>query len=162
MQRVRHANIGRLILWKPGLVPLWDLHVFPCWDQSRLNLSCFRTFEFRISLGSSVLLCPYRSFNSIFKLLCISSQKALLVLISYFLSLHEKCTNILSQVGIFREKGRYLTQSYDNSPYIHTKIQKGNVQYNNATKTSITDRHFVNVHVCVERNLETKFFAVKK
>ena len=26
---------------------LWDLHMFICRDQSLLNLSCFRTFEFR-------------------------------------------------------------------------------------------------------------------
>ena len=28
MQRVRHANRGRLLLRTPGPVPLWDLHVF--------------------------------------------------------------------------------------------------------------------------------------
>ena len=93
LQRVRHANRGRLLLWTPGPVPLWDLpklydvpvgfepppilrlniayfavaegwllldigwfvlllQVFSCW--SLLNLSCFRTFEFRVS--NSVLL----------------------------------------------------------------------------------------------------------
>ena len=31
--------------------------VFLYWEQSLLNLSCFRTFEFRTSLGISVLLC---------------------------------------------------------------------------------------------------------
>ena len=55
MQRVRHANRGRLLLRTPGPVPLWDLQVFLCWDQWLLNLSCFRTFEFRKSLGTSVL-----------------------------------------------------------------------------------------------------------
>ena len=44
MQRVRHANRGRLLLRTPGPVPLWDLHVFLCRDQSLLNLSCLRTF----------------------------------------------------------------------------------------------------------------------
>ena len=28
VQRVRHANRGRLLLRTPGPVPLWDLHVF--------------------------------------------------------------------------------------------------------------------------------------
>ena len=56
MQRVWHADRGRLLLQTPGPVPLWDLQVFLCWDQSLLNLSCFRTFEFRISLGTSFLL----------------------------------------------------------------------------------------------------------
>ena len=28
MQRVWHANRGRLLLRTPGAVPLWDLHVF--------------------------------------------------------------------------------------------------------------------------------------
>ena len=28
LQRVRHANRGRLLLRTPGSVPLWDLHVF--------------------------------------------------------------------------------------------------------------------------------------
>ena len=28
LQRVRHANRGRLLLRTPGPVPLWDLHVF--------------------------------------------------------------------------------------------------------------------------------------
>ena len=45
MQRMRHANSGRLLLRTPGPVPLWDLHVFKCRDQSLLNLSCLRTFE---------------------------------------------------------------------------------------------------------------------
>ena len=56
MQRVRHANRGRLLLRTPGPVPLWDLHVFWCRDQSLLNLSCLRTFEFRTPLGTSLLL----------------------------------------------------------------------------------------------------------
>ena len=56
MQRVRHANRGRLLLRTPGPVPLWDLHVFLCRDQSLLNLSCLRTFEFRTPLGTSLLL----------------------------------------------------------------------------------------------------------
>ena len=55
--KVRHANRGRLLLRTPGPVPFWDLHVFLCPDQSLLNLSCLRTFEFRTSLGTSVL--PY-------------------------------------------------------------------------------------------------------
>ena len=33
-----------------------------------------------------------------------------------------------------RSKGRALTQSYDKSPYIHRKIQKGKTQHKNATK----------------------------
>ena len=40
---------------KELLVPLWDLHVFKCRDQSLLNLSCLRTFEFRTPLGTSLL-----------------------------------------------------------------------------------------------------------
>ena len=56
MQRVWHANRGRLLLRTPGPVPFWDLHVFNCRDQSLLNLSCLRTFEFRTSLGTSLLL----------------------------------------------------------------------------------------------------------
>ena len=28
LQRVWHANRGRLLLWTPGSVPLWDLQVF--------------------------------------------------------------------------------------------------------------------------------------
>ena len=56
LQRVRHANRGRLLLRTPGPFPLWDLHVFLCRDQSLLNLICFRTFEFRTSLGTSLLL----------------------------------------------------------------------------------------------------------
>ena len=27
-RRVRHANRGRLLLWTPGPVPIWDLQVF--------------------------------------------------------------------------------------------------------------------------------------
>ena len=56
MQRVRHAGRGRLLLRTPGPVPLWDLHVFLRRDLSLLDLSCLRTFEFRISLGTSLLL----------------------------------------------------------------------------------------------------------
>ena len=53
LQRVRHANRGRLLLRTPGPVPLWDLQVFLCRVQSLLNLSCFRTFLFRTSLVTS-------------------------------------------------------------------------------------------------------------
>ena len=38
------------------LVSHWDLHVFLCRDQSLLDLSCLRTFEFRAPLGTSLLL----------------------------------------------------------------------------------------------------------
>ena len=55
MQRVRHTNRGRLFLRTPGPVPLWDLNVFLCRDQSLLDLSCLRTFEFRTSLGTYLL-----------------------------------------------------------------------------------------------------------
>ena len=41
LQRVRHANRGRLLLWTPSPVPPWDLHVFLCRDQSFLNFSCY-------------------------------------------------------------------------------------------------------------------------
>ena len=56
--RVRNfmANSFDLLLRTPGPVPIWDLHVFYCRDQSLLNLSCFRTFEFRTSLGTSLSL----------------------------------------------------------------------------------------------------------
>ena len=63
MQRVRHANRGRLLLRTPSPVPLWDLHVFLCRDQFLLNLSCLRTFEFRTPLGTSLLLCDILRFN---------------------------------------------------------------------------------------------------
>ena len=56
LQRVRHANRGRLLLWTPGPVPFWGLHVFLFRDQSLLNLFCFQTFKFRTSLGTSILL----------------------------------------------------------------------------------------------------------
>ena len=54
--RVRYVSRGRLLLRTPGPVQLWDLHVFWCRDQSLLDLSCFRTFEFRTSLGTSLFL----------------------------------------------------------------------------------------------------------
>ena len=42
-----------------GQDPRWFvlfLQVFYCWDQSLLNLSCFRTLSFEHTLGTSVLL----------------------------------------------------------------------------------------------------------
>ena len=56
LQRVWHADRGRLLLETPDPVPLWDLHVFLCCDKSILNLSCFRTIEFGRSLGTSITL----------------------------------------------------------------------------------------------------------
>ena len=56
LQRVMHDNRGRLLLRTSCPVLLWDLHEFLCLDQSLLNLSCFGNFEFRISLGTSILL----------------------------------------------------------------------------------------------------------
>ena len=71
MQRVRHANRGRLLLRTPGPVPLLDLHVFSCRDQSLLNLSGLRTFKFRISLGTSLFLKADSVFPYIYT--CISA-----------------------------------------------------------------------------------------
>ena len=64
LQRVRHANRGRLLLRTPGPVPLWDLQVFLCWDQYLLNLSCFWTFEFLTSLGTFVFAFSIIYFKS--------------------------------------------------------------------------------------------------
>ena len=47
MQRVRHANRGRLLLWAPGPVPFYDLHVFLRWNQSLPNLWFFSTSCFK-------------------------------------------------------------------------------------------------------------------
>ena len=54
LQRVWHAKRRRLHIRTPSPVLLWDLQLFLCWDQSLMNLSCFRTYEFRTSLGTSV------------------------------------------------------------------------------------------------------------
>ena len=70
-----HADRGRLLLRTPGPVPLWDLRVFYCWDQSLLNLSCFRTFEFRTSLGSSVFVFSTALYRSLLKH-CTLTNKA--------------------------------------------------------------------------------------
>ena len=47
-------------------------------------------------------------------------------------------------MGINERKGRYVTQSYDKSPYTHRTIQKATWQHKNATKnfdyTTIADR----------------------
>ena len=56
LQRVRHANRGRLFLRTPSPVPIWDLHVLKCRDQSLLNLSCFRTFPLVCCLYKEVYL----------------------------------------------------------------------------------------------------------
>ena len=77
LQRVRNANRGRLLLRAPGPVPLWDLHVFLCWDQFLLNLSYFRTSEFRTSLVTSVLLWSISVIISGFKNGHPSWQKSL-------------------------------------------------------------------------------------
>ena len=49
-----------------------------------------------------------------------------------------------TQIFIFREKGRDLTQSCDKNPYTHRTIQKATWQHKNATKnfdyTTIADR----------------------
>ena len=72
LQRVLHANRGCFLLLTPGPVPLWDLQVFQCWDQYLLNLSCFWTFEFRTSLGTSVfaLQCKLIALPGRFKTQC--------------------------------------------------------------------------------------------
>ena len=49
---------GRVLLRTPGPVLHWDLQMFLYWEQCLLNLSCFRIFEFRTSLGASVFV-PY-------------------------------------------------------------------------------------------------------
>ena len=47
----------------------WSLQVFLCWDQSLLNLSNLRTFEFRTSLGTSVFALHLMYATAIFSLI---------------------------------------------------------------------------------------------
>ena len=104
MQRVRHANRGRLLLRTPGPVPLWDLHVFLCRDQSLLNLSCLRTFEFRTPLGTSLLLgsVPHcgtcLNWMSRKKKLTMNLKKTQCMLIGTSQKL-SKCRNLCVEVG---------------------------------------------------------------
>ena len=49
----RHANRRRFLLRAPGRVPYWGLHVFCCWYQYVLNLSCLRTLIFQHPLVSN-------------------------------------------------------------------------------------------------------------
>ena len=44
----------------------------------------------------------------------------------------------IPDIGPVREKGRYLTQSYDKSPNTNKHFLKARWQYKNATKGSIT------------------------
>ena len=44
LQRVRLANRGRFTPPDTWSCPIWDLHLFWCWDHSFLNLSCLRIF----------------------------------------------------------------------------------------------------------------------
>ena len=71
------AKIGGHMTWglcndlQWGHRDSFDLHIFfcifrelfLCWDQSLLNLSCLRTFEFRLSLGTSLLPFSQISIN---------------------------------------------------------------------------------------------------
>ena len=49
------------------------------------------------------------------------------------------CLEKLS-ISIVKRKGRYLTQSYDKSPYTHRKIQKQSDNTKTPPKTTIADR----------------------
>ena len=44
LQRVWHADRGRVLLRTPGPVPLWDLQVFYCWDPISPKLVLFPDF----------------------------------------------------------------------------------------------------------------------
>ena len=57
LQLVRYANRGCLLLRTPSPVPHWDLQVFLCWEPISPELVLIRTFEFRTSLGTYVLVC---------------------------------------------------------------------------------------------------------
>ena len=61
--------------------PTLGLACVLCRDQSLLNLSCFLTFEFRTSLGTSVLLCIASVSQSIYKsCVTVKSTQATFVL----------------------------------------------------------------------------------
>ena len=49
-------------------------------------------------------------------------------------------TEVFIPITQIRENGRYLTQSYDKSPYNHIKIQRATWQYKTPPKFSITQR----------------------
>ena len=55
MQRVRHANRGRLLLWTPGPVPLWDLHVSNV--ETNLSWACLVSGPLNFEHPSVLLFC---------------------------------------------------------------------------------------------------------
>ena len=65
LRRMWHANRWLLLMRTPRPVLLWDFYVFLCWDKCLPNLSCFPTFEFRTSLGTSILLRAFWANQSI-------------------------------------------------------------------------------------------------
>ena len=58
LQRVMHANRGRLLLQTPGPVHFGIAYALILISISPKLLSYFRTFEIPTSLGTSILLCP--------------------------------------------------------------------------------------------------------
>ena len=64
LQRVRLANRGRLLLWTPGPVPLGTCICSNV--ETILSWAChvYGPFEFRTSLGTSILLKELKRTNA--------------------------------------------------------------------------------------------------
>ena len=133
LQRVQLANRGRLHLRTPGPVPFGTCICSII--ETILSWTCcvYGAFEFRTSLGTSILLLipMERYFETVENLDFWKKNAAADILRKSF------------KLYISR-KGRDLSQSYDQNSYIQSTIQTATCQYKNVTKncdyTTIADR----------------------
>ena len=120
LQRVRLANRGRLLLRTPDAV-LFGTCI--CSNvETILSWTChvYGPFEFRTSLGTSILLWT------------ISTQ-------------HNTLNLPINKDIVRREKGRDQTQFFDKSPVIHRKSKKQRDNTKTLPETSITQ--LLGIHI---------------
>ena len=134
LQRVQLANRERLLLRTPGPVPFGTCICSNI--ETILSWTCcvYGPFEFRTSLGTSIF-APYSYGASLW-----NGRKP------WFLKKKNAAADILRKSFklYISRKGRDLSQSYDQTSYIQSKIRTATCQYKNVTKncdyTTIADR----------------------
>ena len=65
LHRVQHANKGCILLFTPGPVPFWDLHVFLCWHKSLLSRPAMSPVRFPWNICNGCSMPTKHAYSSL-------------------------------------------------------------------------------------------------
>ena len=121
MQRVRHANRGRLLLRTPGPVPLWDLRVYNF--ETNLSWTCLVSGLLNFEHPSVLLFCSLYPEKCVswedqhrFPYKCMSPSALLYTPISWATTMTIEAPNMLN-----------LSKHWHNIAFVHLYVSKINV-----------------------------------